>query len=133
VVELKRHYPSEFKIMKTHPGGGQYDCLTLYNQRLSVIAMLNRCGSLVVDKPIDGKLAKHVRDFYNKLITADHQVLLKQFFKLLGLKPRKPIPPSTPEVLIYRLIPEILALGAYGKNFWECETASATAQADVAA
>ena len=120
MVELKRHYPSEFKIIETHPGGGQYDCLTLYNQRLGVIAMLNRYGSLVVGKPISGKSAKHVSDYYNKPITADHQVLLKQFFKLLGLKPRKPIPPSTPEVLIYRLIPEILSLGAYGKNFWEC-------------
>lgn len=43
VSELHRRHPGKFTVIETHPGGGQYDCLSLW-QGNQTIADLNRVG-----------------------------------------------------------------------------------------
>ncbi len=33
VSELIRRHPEKFTVIETHPGGVQYDCLTLYDEQ----------------------------------------------------------------------------------------------------
>ena len=44
VSELYRRHPGKFKIIETHPGGGQYDCLSLQaeNQDIADITELDK-------------------------------------------------------------------------------------------
>ncbi len=46
VAEIMRRHPTEFQVVETHPGGGQYDCLSMLAADGTHIMDLNREGSL---------------------------------------------------------------------------------------
>jgi hypothetical protein len=54
---LVRRHPDDLRILHTHPGGGQYDCLTIIRRRSSGPGRveLNRVGSLQVVERFDGR------------------------------------------------------------------------------
>ena len=54
VSELTRRYPGKFTVLETHPGGGQYDCLSLYDKKQEHIASFNRAGRFHVFASFDG-------------------------------------------------------------------------------
>ena len=41
-----RHDPGRFTVIETHPGGGQYDCLSLYDEDNNHILDFNRIGRI---------------------------------------------------------------------------------------
>jgi hypothetical protein len=51
--ELHRRHPTQFTVIATHPGGGQYDCLLIFDTEQRHIADFNRKGSLHVFETFD--------------------------------------------------------------------------------
>lgn len=51
IAELVRRHPRAFRLLETHPGGGLYDCLSLYTAEWEHIISLNRVGSLHFFQP----------------------------------------------------------------------------------
>lgn len=126
-AELVRRYPERFSVIETHPGGGQYDCITLLdkdkNSNLSTID-LNRVGSIWVHRRDHSSWTW--RDCWHELVTADD--LRPQLDRLcavadlppVGLAPADPLPRPTRPVIAYRMIAAFLAHQVFSQARWQC-------------
>ncbi len=116
VCELFRRFPGKFQVIETHPGGGMYDCLSIFcNSRH--VADFNRAGSFHV---FDSKGGQPPIDIWRSLAEENIQDVLDQVCRSLNLQSPTKLPPSTPEVIVYRLIAAFLGHSAFGKESWEC-------------
>lgn len=123
VSELHRRYPDKFKIIETHPGGGQYDCLTLYDiQRQSSAAHFNRQGRFSVFQRFDliSDLPEPLDIWPLMMTTSGSKEILDRVSSMLGLPIPSHLPPSTPVTLVYRVIAAFLKHAAFGLHRWEC-------------
>ncbi len=117
VSELFRRYPGRFTLIETHPGGGQYDCLTLFQQERK-IADFNRAGRFHV---FDGPGKERPLELWDMMAQdSDTQGPLDLVCSSLGLEVPAKLPPSTPEVLVYRFIAAFLSQASFQKDRWEC-------------
>jgi len=114
--ELFRRYPGKFQVIETHPGGGQYDCLSLFFDNRH-IADLNRVGSFHV---FNSTGHSPPMDIWQSLAEEDVQDVLGQICKCLELQVPIKLPPSTSDVIVYRFIAAFLGHSAFGKEKWEC-------------
>lgn len=128
-TELIRRHPTKLALIETHPGGGQYDCLTVIKRQLgpdrSAIGLLdmNRMGSVHVHRAYDRELPEPMRwgDFWSEMTEVDDpKLLLDRVEQALGLSHRGKPPISKGEVLAYRVISALLSTTAYGRVRWEC-------------
>ena len=126
VSELIRRHPDRFKLIETHPGGGTYDCLSLHSKstaKLFHIADFNRPGSFhVFHRFGHDNDPEHIESFeiWQRMMRTDNMKdVLDDVCSRIGLKPRK-VPPSTPEVLVYRFIAAFLSHAVFGREEWEC-------------
>ncbi len=120
--ELIRRYPNKFIIIETHPGGGTYDCLSLYTKKEEHCADLNRGGRFHVFMRFDG-LHKDVDAYpiWDELSRKeDYPGILDILCRMMGLPIPHRLPPSTPAVLVYRFIAAFLAHSCFGVDYWEC-------------
>lgn len=128
VSEFMRCFPGKFKIIETHPGGGQYDCLAIVDGKDTDLACFNRSGRLTVWSKCDSLTFKAIKsstcqvDIWDSFLTVDRSIKehLSHLLSLLNLTLPKPRPPSTPEILVYRLISGVLNYALYSGNRWEC-------------
>ncbi len=128
VCEFMRCFPGKFKIIETHPGGGQYDCLSIVDGKDTEIACFNRSGSLTVFQKCDPLTYRAIdsssppMDIWKSFLTVDRSIKdhLSYLLGLLNLKLPKPRPPSTPEILVYRLISGVLNYALYSGIRWAC-------------
>jgi hypothetical protein len=109
-------------VIETHPGSVLYDCLSLYDQRSSHLADLNRHGRLHVFHRCDGRRVTGApMDIWKAMIAAERpQEVLDEVCRRMGLAIPTRLPPSTPRVLVYRCIAAVLAHAAFGRARWEC-------------
>ena len=42
--EIVWRYPGVYRVIETHPGGGQYDCLSVRDDRFQEVVSINRRG-----------------------------------------------------------------------------------------
>jgi hypothetical protein len=121
VSELHRRYPERFKVIETHPGGGQYDCLSLYDGEVH-IADFNRCGRFHVFHRYDNepKLPQPLDIWSEMLNTKDVRSVLDRVSMMLGLPIPDRLPPTTPTTLVYRFIATFLSHAVFGIHRWEC-------------
>jgi len=126
VSELTRRYPERFRLIETHPADGTYDCLSLHTKdtiNIFHIADFNRPGSFhVFHKFGQDHDPEHVESFeiWQRMVhTDDMKEVLDDVARKLGLEPRK-VPPSSPEVLVYRFIAAFLSHAVFGREKWEC-------------
>lgn len=116
VCELFRRFPGKFQVIETHPGGGMYDCLSLFcNSRH--VADFNRAWNFHVFDPKGGQPPV---DIWRSLAEENIQDVLNQVCRSLQLQIPTKLPPSTPEVIVYRFIAAFLGHSAFGKEHWEC-------------
>lgn len=118
VAELWRRFPDRFFLIETHPGGGQYDCLSLIDpaEGLSSMLSVNREGSLQLSYGRDPgvwsdwseRMAINPGDFLNKLCDS------------LGIDVPQPLPQSTPSTIAFRFICEFLTHATGRLDHWEC-------------
>jgi hypothetical protein len=118
-AELVRRYPG-LTVIETHPGGGQYDCLSILGP--SGHLDLNRQGSAHVLEPFSpdapgGPWA----DFWDELAAApDPKETLDRLCALAGL-PAMPVPPpATPASAAYGFVAAFLTHATFGRVRWEC-------------
>ena len=114
VSELHRRYPGKFTVIETHPGGGQYDCLTLWKGS-QAIADLNRDG---------GFHAGHRSLPWNELwprCLYDGGIadVLDCMSEVCGFTVPSKLPSTGPETLICRIMAGVAAALAFEKDVWE--------------
>ena len=133
VSELHRRYPHRFRIIETHPGGGQYDCLALYDGKLRHIADFNRNGRFHVFQRFgrDQELPEPF-DVWPAFMDAYYPgaEVLDRVCAMLGLSIPKPLPPSTLTTLVYRFIATFLCHATFRIPCWECRNGCFDTSAD---
>lgn len=117
VSELYRRYPGKFKIIETHPGGGQYDCLSLYDGQAHHIADFNRNGSFHSFHSGGGRLGNIWQEIFG---ASTPKPVLDEICRMLGFPKIENVPPSTPTTLVYRFIATFLTHAALSIHRWEC-------------
>src|ERR1700722_3471900 len=126
-AELARRYPDRFLVIETHPGGGQYDCITLIDEdKNSILSRidLNRAGSIWVHRLDHSSWTW--RDCWQELVTADDLRPLLDRLRVqaglppVGLAPADRLPRSTRSVVTYRMIAAFLAHQVFSRTRWQC-------------
>lgn len=122
ISELTRRFPGKFTIIETHPGGGTYDCLSLYTKKEEHLADFNRGGTFHVFMSFDGlRKEDPCYDIWSELFkTDDYKEVLDNICRMMGLKVPKHLPSSTATVIVYRFIAAFLAHSYMGLEYWEC-------------
>jgi len=119
VSEIIRRYPEKYTVIQTYPGGGMYDCLSLYTKKDHLhIADLNREGSFHVF--LEG--AKSSFDIWQMMFNT-HDLkkdILNRVSEALRMPVPAKLPPSTPEILCYRFIATFLSHTAFTRDNWRC-------------
>lgn len=129
VSELCRRFPGRFRIVQTHPGGGLYDCLALFEEgfntsceTLKPIADFNRNGRFHVHNRLDGQPHEEPLDLWPLMVEAnDMKSVLDQVTRMVGLQIPSTLPFSTSNTLVYRFIAGILTTAIFGKDKWNCK------------
>ncbi|MFH1480928.1 MAG: hypothetical protein ABIG67_06650 [Pseudomonadota bacterium] len=119
--ELYRRHPGKFKIIETHPGGGQYDCLALYTEKQH-IADFNRKGRLHVFEPFTRSPDNPgPYEVWNVMLN-EHNLkkVLDKISLMIGLQIPSKLPPSNPTTIVYRFIAAFLSHAVFGINKYEC-------------
>ncbi|MFA5786146.1 MAG: hypothetical protein WDA71_04040 [Actinomycetota bacterium] len=125
-TELMRRYPRRLKLIETHPGGGQYDCLALLpvparRGQLFANIDLNRLGSAHFHLPGGVDSPPSWSGIWAETLAADDpKSIVDRLAKLARLPEVPHLPQSTREVLGYRLISAFLTHSALGRSRWEC-------------
>lgn len=107
--ELARRHPTTTRLIRAHPGGGQYDCLWLMptaGDKGDV--QLNRNGTIHVLERFDGR---PVDDFqsveWDEYLRADPREFLHRLEVAAGLPSPHQLPAATPTTLTYRILAAI--------------------------
>jgi hypothetical protein len=116
VCELFRRFPGKFQVIETHPGGGMYDCLSIFSNTRHV-ADFNRAGSFHV---FDSTSGQSPLDIWHLLAEEEIPTVLDQVCRILELQVPTKLPPSTADVIVYRFIATLLGHSVFGKDEWEC-------------
>lgn len=118
MAELLRRHPEIGTLIETHPGGGQYDCLTIFGEGES-IASLNRHGDFTPFFNLDEQVS-HEQIWHPCLADQEFTLVLNKLSKALKMKVPKQLPKTTPEVLVYRVNAGLLGYSLLDKNPMEC-------------
>jgi hypothetical protein len=121
-AEIVRRYPGRFAVIETHPGGGQYDCISLIDQdeksNLRCID-LNRVGGVWVHKR-DGSHWAWRGSWLEMLAVENPMPLLDRLCQRSGLQSMGHLPSSTRTVVTYRVIAAFLTNAVFGRVKYEC-------------
>lgn len=125
VAELARRYPGTFAIIETHPGGGLYDCLSIYSQadpHNGGHIDLNRAGSAHIHRPFGPTgAARSVPGLWDDLLAApDPKTVLDRVCAQAGLPPVTTLPAAGPDTLSCRFIAAFLSHATLGRAQWTC-------------
>lgn len=112
--ELTRRFPHRFRIIETHPGDGQYDCLTIV-EGVRHICDFNREGQF---HPSGDQPPIDVWDLLEHGENPKH--LLDRLCAALAISVPQFLPPCSPPILIYRLIAAHLRNTVFTPDTWSC-------------
>jgi hypothetical protein len=115
--EIVRRNP-KLLLIETHPGGGQYDCLSLIQRTAAgtdTLIDLNRAGSLHVH----GSASYMPITWAGAFAARGGHDIVHALEKAAGLTPAAKAPPTGPRVLTYRLIARILASLVDDRHQWD--------------
>lgn len=124
---LLRRHSERLRLIETHPGGGTYDCLSLYNRMDHDLGdlHLNRGGSATVFRKFDGTsdpdhMSQWRTIWAEAAVANDLRLVVEELERLCGLPSVHKLPGSTAEVLTFRLVSAFLAANAFSSADWEC-------------
>lgn len=108
--ELVRRHPRTTRIRHTHPGGGQYDCLTITTPNFHGGAIeLNRHGTIQIRERFDEQPATSDPFTWDRYLRADPHQFLHHLEQTAGLRAPAQVPAVTPMTLTYRVLAMIAA------------------------
>lgn len=109
--ELVRRHPATTRVLRTHPGGGQYDCLTITSptgQGGSI--QLNRNGTIQVHERFDsGPVDGWEPTEWDEYLRADPRDFLERLERAGGLPRPAHVPSSVPMTLTCRVLAALAA------------------------
>lgn len=115
--ELMRRHAARLRLIESHPGGGQYDCLSFFDRNTKEHVLdLNRVGSA------HGFLAgQTMPDVWRECSAAsDFKTVVDAVERTAGLKAPASLPQAGREVVTYRFVAEWLSSRLFGRERWEC-------------
>ncbi|MFI8588453.1 hypothetical protein ACIGG9_26855 [Pseudonocardia alni] len=119
--EIVRRSPELF-LIETHPGGGQYDCLSLMRRtstETTTLIHLNRVGSIHAH---DGSGRSLLITWSEALAAAGGHNVVRRLEVTAGLHPARQAPATSPRVLTYRVIARILTSLVDDRHFWDARS-----------
>ncbi len=107
--ELARRHPTATRVIRAHPGGGQYDCLCLMPQPgCAGNVQLNRNGTIHVLERFDGLPVDDYDSIrWDEYLRADPREFLHRLEVAAGLPSPAEVPAATPSTLTYRVLAAI--------------------------
>ena len=119
ITELWRRFPDRYVLIETHPGGGQYDCLSLieFSNGFRSVLDVNRGGGRV--HVHCGRNPQSWSDWSDRML-ADSCSFLDEIGAAIGLAAPKPLPKSTPTTIAFRFVCEFLTHTVGRLEQWEC-------------
>lgn len=122
-TEFVRAFPV-LRLFHTHPGGGQYDCLTILGEGLKID--INRAGgSIHIHDSRLGSRSPFIPgpEWQNLLMLgAPPRELAQQIALGCGLDWPKKTPATQPHALVYRVIAQILEATVFDPAHWNATT-----------
>jgi hypothetical protein len=128
VAELIRRHSKDLRVLETHPGGGQYDCLSLYWRSkgdLRLFAHLNLLGHIAHAGWFDQEIGDEESRFnWLDVLASDdrRRTVVEQIERV----ERMPSPKSTPPTNARSIGPRILARFAtsalFSSHRWEIQS-----------
>jgi hypothetical protein len=111
---LVRRHPG-LRLIETHPGGGQYDCLSLLRAKEKVFD-INRNGSVHV-----GEAVRELRPMAMDGLFDQEQAwtYVRELEEVSSVGVARHTPSSTPAVLTYRVIAELMAITLNDRKAWD--------------
>lgn len=136
VAELIRRHPDKLEMHEEHPGGGQYDCLTIYDRAAYAahgsaelpLVYVNVTGHIThsdwfreqhEDEGDDGRF-----NWYEVLCAEDRRsYVIEQLEAVSGLPSPKSTPPTTSRSIGIRLLARFAELTAFTRqSSWDLRT-----------
>lgn len=122
-AEFVRAFPS-LRVFHTHPGGGQYDCLTIVGDGLKID--INRAGgSIHIHDSPAGSRSPLIPgpEWQDQLLRrTPPRELAQRIASGCGLDWPKNTPPTRPHVLVYRVIAQFLEATMFDPAGWDATT-----------
>lgn len=118
--ELVRRNP-DLRLIETHPGGGQYDCLSVVRRvagSWTTLIDLNRAGSMHVHQ-IAADQAFEPLTWDSTFRNDDAHDAVKRLEAAAGLAPPKPSPPTGAAAVTFRVIARLLAGTVNDRRQWD--------------
>lgn len=119
ITELWRRFPVGYCLIETHPGGGQYDCLSLIEldgRRTSILDANRAGGSVHVHH---GRSPQSWPEWVERMLT-DPRRFLDEVTDAMGTETPANLPKSTPATVSFRFISELLTHAVGRLEKWEC-------------
>ncbi len=118
LTELWRRFPDRYALIETHPGGGQYDCLSLaeYKHGLQSVLAVNRGGSVHLHH---GRSPQSWSGWTDRMLE-NASGFLDDIELAMGLTHQNPLPSSTPATITFRFVSEFLTHAIGRIERWEC-------------
>ena len=121
VSELTRRYPGKVNVLETHPGGGQYNCLSLFDKKQKHIADFNRAGRFHVFYSYEGVEQREPFEIWPAMMGEyDQKRVLDKVSDDLGLPIPAKLPAAVPSTVVYRFIASFLSHEVFGIQSWCC-------------
>jgi hypothetical protein len=115
-AEFHRRHPEQITIIETHPGGGQYDCLTFVRGQ-EILGHLNRVGGFT---PKTSKRSIQWESLWPRCGTnTGLGEILDEMSDGCGLKIPKKLPSTRPSSLGYRVMALLSASLAFESSKWQ--------------
>ena len=118
LTELWRRFPDRYALIEMHPGGGQYDCLSLAECKHGLHSILdaNRGGSVHLHQ---GRNPQSWPDWRDRILE-NACCFLDEIEQAMGLTHPTPLPSSTSATITFRFISEFLTHATGRLERWEC-------------
>ncbi|MEV6493289.1 hypothetical protein AB0M20_32405 [Actinoplanes sp. NPDC051633] len=110
--ELIRRHP-DLVLIEMHPGGGQYDCLSLFRNGERVV-FINRAGTVQI--PDDESFRPLT---FEQIFSRPPSSVVRSIEMGVRLPSPQRSPISTPAALTYRVIAQLMAITVNDKRSWD--------------
>lgn len=114
-AELVRRHPDELMLAELHPGGGQYDCLTIVSLRNHEKAFFNRISMGHINVALRDSMDDRP-NWTQVLLADDRRTVVELIERNLGMQAPEETPLTTSRSIGYRVISEVILQKALSKN-----------------
>jgi len=121
VSEIVRRVPKLLRVIETHPGGGQYDCLSIIRaDNRSHLCALNRLGSFTAFHWFDtGHDCWAQMDVWTRISRGDStKNIIAEICHAIRVPTPQKLPPGTTPSLTYRIMTAMLQTKMFSPVRW---------------